>query len=55
MGLTQVTINMINELKEQKFNIDWEKIRSEEKRLKHDVMAHNHCYGAVIFLKLLLY
>uniref|UniRef100_A0A915DZQ1 Adenylosuccinate lyase n=1 Tax=Ditylenchus dipsaci TaxID=166011 RepID=A0A915DZQ1_9BILA len=47
LGLAQVTEEMIQELKDQKSNIDWEKVKSEEKRLKHDVMAHNHAYGAV--------
>ncbi|VDO43066.1 unnamed protein product [Haemonchus placei] len=47
LGLTQVTPDAIEEMKEQRDNIDWNKIREEERRLKHDVMAHNHAFGAV--------
>lgn len=47
----QVTPQAIDEMKEQRDNIDWQKIRDEERRLKHDVMAHNHAFGAVSTLK----
>lgn len=48
LELPQISQEMINELIKQKKNIDWEKVREEEKRLRHDVMAHNHAYGAVL-------
>ena len=32
-------------MKAQKTNIDFADAAAEEKRLKHDVMAHNHSYG----------
>jgi adenylosuccinate lyase len=38
---------MIEELKDNKSNIDKEFAIAEERRLKHDVMAHNHTYGKV--------
>ncbi|KAI1722935.1 lyase domain-containing protein [Ditylenchus destructor] len=47
LGLEQVTSEMIEEMREQKTNIDWDFVRAEEKRIKHDVMAHNHAYGKV--------
>jgi adenylosuccinate lyase len=47
LGLTQITDEMINELQANKTNIDWTFADAEEKRLKHDVMAHNHTYGKV--------
>lgn len=47
LGLKQVTPQAIDEMKEQRDNIDWQKIRDEERRLKHDVMAHNHAFGAI--------
>lgn len=47
LGLPQVTDEMLEELKANKCNIDKEFAEAEEKRLKHDVMAHNHTYGKV--------
>ncbi|WKX92079.1 hypothetical protein Q1695_010257 [Nippostrongylus brasiliensis] len=47
LGLKQVTKEAIEEMKSQRDNIDWPKIRDEERRLKHDVMAHNHAFGAI--------
>ncbi|CAD5209800.1 unnamed protein product [Bursaphelenchus xylophilus] len=47
LGLPQITEEMIQEMKDQRDNINWDMVRSEEKRLKHDVMAHNHTFGAV--------
>jgi adenylosuccinate lyase len=45
LGLKQVTKEAIEELKANKTKIDFADIAAEEKRLKHDVMAHNHSYG----------
>ncbi|KIH47327.1 Lyase [Ancylostoma duodenale] len=47
LGLKQVTPEAIKEMKEMRDSIDWQKIRDEERRLKHDVMAHNHAFGAI--------
>uniref|UniRef100_A0A0K0FMP5 Adenylosuccinate lyase n=1 Tax=Strongyloides venezuelensis TaxID=75913 RepID=A0A0K0FMP5_STRVS len=47
LGLKQVTQNAIEEMKQNVSNIDWVLLRSEERRLKHDVMAHNHCFGKI--------
>ncbi|CAJ0594208.1 unnamed protein product [Cylicocyclus nassatus] len=47
LGLKQITPEAIAQMKEMRDNIDWPKIREEERRLKHDVMAHNHAFGAV--------
>lgn len=55
LGLMQISDEMIGELKAQKSNINWEMVKAEEKRLRHDVMAHNHCYGMVSFLPISLY
>lgn len=48
LGLPQVTQEAIDELQANKTNIDWQAIAENEKRLKHDVMAHNHAYGKVL-------
>ncbi|KHJ76724.1 hypothetical protein OESDEN_23656, partial [Oesophagostomum dentatum] len=34
-------------MKDKRDSIDWQKVREEERRLKHDVMAHNHAFGAI--------
>uniref|UniRef100_A0A914DLU9 Adenylosuccinate lyase C-terminal domain-containing protein n=1 Tax=Acrobeloides nanus TaxID=290746 RepID=A0A914DLU9_9BILA len=47
LGLPQVTQEAIDELQANKTNIDWQAIAENEKRLKHDVMAHNHAYGKI--------
>ncbi|KAJ1347194.1 Adenylosuccinate lyase [Parelaphostrongylus tenuis] len=47
LGLKQVTQEAIDEMKRMRDSIDWQKIRDEERRLKHDVMAHNHAFGAI--------
>uniref|UniRef100_A0A0K0EQ98 Adenylosuccinate lyase n=1 Tax=Strongyloides stercoralis TaxID=6248 RepID=A0A0K0EQ98_STRER len=47
LGLKQVTNEAIEEMKQNVSNIDWDLVRSEERRLKHDVMAHNHCFGKI--------
>ena len=38
---------MIEEMKAKRCDIDWAKVRSAERRLKHDVMAHIETYGEV--------
>uniref|UniRef100_A0A1I7Y1A3 ADSL_C domain-containing protein n=2 Tax=Steinernema glaseri TaxID=37863 RepID=A0A1I7Y1A3_9BILA len=45
LGLKQVTDEAIEEMKKNRDSIDWQTIRDEERRLKHDVMAHNHSFG----------
>ncbi|GMT00665.1 hypothetical protein PENTCL1PPCAC_22839, partial [Pristionchus entomophagus] len=45
LGLSQVTEEAIDEMKKAKESIDWSELRAEERKLKHDVMAHNHVYG----------
>ncbi|MCP9264231.1 Asl protein [Dirofilaria immitis] len=45
LGLKQVTEEAIEEMKKSKEVIDWDTIRREEKRIKHDVMAHNYAFG----------
>ncbi|VDN56730.1 unnamed protein product [Dracunculus medinensis] len=47
LGLKQVTIEAIDEMKRSREIIDWPMIRAEEKRLKHDVMAHNYTFGEI--------
>jgi adenylosuccinate lyase len=41
-----VTQEQIDELEANKDNINYDVAREEEKRLRHDVMAHVHAYGA---------
>lgn len=50
MLVLQVTYEAIEEMKKSKEVIDWDTIRKEEKRVKHDVMAHNFAFGKVILL-----
>lgn len=45
LGLKQVTEEAIEEMKKSKEVIDWGTIRREEKRIKHDVMAHTYAFG----------
>ncbi|CAI5438483.1 unnamed protein product [Caenorhabditis angaria] len=45
LGLKQVTQEAIDEMKKNRDVFEWEFIRSEERKLKHDVMAHNHAFG----------
>lgn len=46
MGLP-VTREQVEELKAHIYDIDYEMAAEEEKRVRHDVMAHVHTYGAV--------
>lgn len=47
LGLKEITDDMLREMKEMKERIDWNVLRKEEKRLKHDVMAHAYAYGMI--------
>ena len=49
LGLQQVTQEAIDEMKANQKNIDFDVAAAEEKKLKHDVMAHNHTYGKVSY------
>ncbi len=46
LGLGSVTQAQVNQLEEHIDDIDFELAAEEEKRLRHDVMAHVHTYGA---------
>ncbi|GHU55955.1 adenylosuccinate lyase [Clostridia bacterium] len=46
LGL-DITDEQIDELVSQKDNIDYDLAKENEKKLRHDVMAHVHTYGAV--------
>ena len=45
LGLTSITDEMIGEMKEHIFDIDYEVCEEYEKKFRHDVMAHIHAYG----------
>lgn len=45
LGLKQITPEMVEELEANVDNIDFEYAEQEEKKLRHDVMAHVHTYG----------
>lgn len=47
LGLTQITRAHIDEMKSNLTNINFDRVRIEERRLKHDVMAHVHVFGEV--------
>ncbi|CAI4230898.1 unnamed protein product [Auanema sp. JU1783] len=47
LGLKQITTESIEEMKANRDNLDWDFIRDEERKLKHDVMAHNHAFGKI--------
>uniref|UniRef100_A0A7E4ZQN7 Adenylosuccinate lyase n=1 Tax=Panagrellus redivivus TaxID=6233 RepID=A0A7E4ZQN7_PANRE len=47
LGLKQVTQEAIDELKANQKNIDFAEAAAQEKRLKHDVMAHNYTFGKI--------
>lgn len=46
LGLTQITDEMIEELQAHVDDINYDVAAEEEKKLRHDVMAHVHAYGA---------
>ena len=46
LGLTQITDEMIAEMEAHIDDINYDVAAEEEKRLRHDVMAHVHAYGA---------
>ena len=45
LGLTSITDEMISEMKEHIFDIDYEVCEEYERKFRHDVMAHIHAYG----------
>ena len=45
LGLTQITPEMIEELKANKDNINYEDAKKREKEVRHDVMSHVYAYG----------
>lgn len=45
MGLELVTSQMVQELKDHQFDIDFEVAAAKEKEIRHDVMAHVYAYG----------
>ena len=45
LGLSSITDEMINEMKEHLYDIDYEAAETYEKKFRHDVMAHIHAYG----------
>ncbi len=46
LGLSQITDEMIEEMESHIHDIDYEMAAAEEKKLRHDVMAHVHTFGA---------
>lgn len=46
LGLTQITDEMIAEMESHVNDINYDVAAEEEKKLRHDVMAHVHAYGA---------
>ena len=45
LGLSQITPEMIEELKANKDNINYEAAKEREKQVRHDVMSHVYAYG----------
>ncbi|MCR5633753.1 MAG: adenylosuccinate lyase [Lachnospiraceae bacterium] len=45
LGLTQITDEMIEEMKAHKDDINYDVAREQEKKVRHDVMSHVHAYG----------
>ena len=46
LGLTQITDEMIEEMEAHVDDTNYDVAAEEEKKLRHDVMAHVHAYGA---------
>lgn len=47
LGLTDITEEAIEQMKANIFNIDYVIAAEEEKKRRHDVMAHVHTFGLV--------
>ena len=47
LGLNDITDEAIEQMKANIFNIDYEVAAEEEKKRRHDVMAHVHTFGLV--------
>jgi hypothetical protein len=47
LGLTDITDEAIEQMKANIFNIDYTVAAEEEKKRRHDVMAHVHTFGLV--------
>ena len=45
LGLTQITDEMISEMKQHIYDINYDKAEEYELKFRHDVMAHIHAYG----------
>jgi adenylosuccinate lyase len=45
LGLPMVTRDQIEEMRQHAEDIDYEKVREIESRIRHEVMAHLHAYG----------
>ena len=45
LGLTSITDEMISEMKEHLYDIDYEAAEAYERKFRHDVMAHIHAFG----------
>ena len=45
LGLTQITDEMIVEMKQHLYDINYDKANEYELKFRHDVMAHIHAYG----------
>ncbi|KAJ1980557.1 adenylosuccinase ade13 [Dimargaris xerosporica] len=47
LGLTDITDAMLDEMRQNLHNIDYPLVAEEERRRRHDVMAHVHAFGVV--------
>ena len=45
LGVTSITIEGINEMTQNIFNIDYDKINEYESKFKHDIMAHIYAFS----------